>query len=156
MAKKANILATINGFITAIITQAKVRSAYSTVVDEVYADEVFDDNSNETYTTKNGTSISYNLVIKKTGNITIIQIVLRNETAITISANINSQVKIFDWKNNEFKPSLLGSNSQIKLYTPSGSMINCTLNNTGLFLCSALPILTYYESSFEPYINNQI
>jgi hypothetical protein len=36
MATKANLLSTINGFITAVITQAKHRSSMSTVVDEIY------------------------------------------------------------------------------------------------------------------------
>jgi len=89
MATKANLLSTINGFITAVITQAKHRSSMSAVVDEIYPSNVTDSQTTETYTTKAGTNFSYSIRITKSGNIAHIKGEVRNITnSLQSSQNI--------------------------------------------------------------------
>ena len=99
MATKAGLLATINGFITAIITQAKHRSSMSVVVDEMYATEVVDSNVSQTYTTKGGTNLNYTITIVKSGNIAHISGIITNNLEIALPNPL-----VFTWKDTEFKP----------------------------------------------------
>jgi hypothetical protein len=86
MATKAGILSTINGFITSVITQAKHRSSMSTVVDEIYPNNVTDTHLTETYTTKSG-------------NIAHVKGTITNVTGLFLTPQ-----NIFLWKSNEFRP----------------------------------------------------
>jgi hypothetical protein len=99
MATKAGILATINGFITSVITQAKHRSSMSTVVDEIYPNNVTDTHLTETYTTKSGTNITYSISIVKSGNIAHVKGTITNVTGLFLTPQ-----NIFLWKSNEFRP----------------------------------------------------
>lgn len=98
MATKTNLLSTINGFITAIITQAKVRSAYSTVVDELYPTKVSDTSSSETYTTKTA-DFFYSIQIVKQGR----SVRINGFYTSLRSYALPSGTRIFALKNNEYK-----------------------------------------------------
>ena len=93
MATKAGLLATINGFITAVITQAKHRSSMSAVVDEIYPTEVTDNQTTQTYTTKAGTNLNYTITIVKSGNIAHISGIITNNLEIALPNPL-----VFTWK----------------------------------------------------------
>jgi len=149
MANKASILSTINGFITAIITQAKLRSGFSTVVDAVYPTEVTDSNSTETYTTKAGTDITYSLVISKQGNQPAIKISgFRNTT----SGALASGTAIFTWKDSEYQPKATVNEVVIQAWR-GANRVGVLLNDTGLYLNdSMLPSSTDFSTEFTIYI----
>jgi len=107
MATKANLISAINGFLTAIITQAKVRSSASATVDEIY-NTTYTENYYplSTTTTNITTTISlqkrYRILFNKSGNRVncsgLIQnfgeSALSNTTWLTIS-NTEFQAKTF-------------------------------------------------------------
>jgi len=149
MANKASILSTINGFITAVITQAKVRSAYSTVVDAVYPTEVTDSQSTETYTTKAGTDITYSLVLSKQGNQVAIKISnLRNTTAGALSDGS----AIFTWKDTEYQPKATSNDVIIQAWR-GANRLGVLVNDTGAYINdSMLPSSTTFSTEFTIYI----
>ena len=67
MAIKSNIISTINGFITAIVTVSKVRSSFDTIVDNIYPTPISDTEATTNVVTKIGTNFTYNLQFTKTG-----------------------------------------------------------------------------------------
>jgi len=99
MATKSEIIASINGFLTAIITQAKVRSAALATVNELYADKVSDDQASQTYTTKFGTDFNYSVQIHKSGNTAHIKGTITNNTLTA-----KTDATIFNWKTNVYQP----------------------------------------------------
>lgn len=100
MATKSGLLATINGFITAVITQAKHRSSMSAVVNEIYPNSVSDSNITKTYTEAiGGNNINYSISIVKSGNIAHISGSFQNGNTFIISNRA-----VFTWLNSEFKP----------------------------------------------------
>jgi hypothetical protein len=148
MATKANLLSTINGFITAVITQAKHRSSMSTVVDEIYPSNVTDSQTTETYTTKAGTNFSYSIRITKSGNIAHIKGEVRN-----ITNSLQSSQNIFTWKDNEFKPKSGINDFNFKAFT-SGGEITLFLSNNVLFMQDVAVAVanTTYRFEFITYI----
>jgi hypothetical protein len=147
MATKTSLLTTINGFITAVITQAKHRSSMSAVVDEIYPSNVTDSQATETYTTKAGTSINYSIRITKSGNIAHISGTVRNTTA-----GILGSQNVFTWKDNEFRPK--SGVNDVKFDAFNGAnKITLFLSNNVLFLeTSILPTSTNYSFDFKTYI----
>jgi len=138
MATKTNFLSTINGFITALITQAKVRSAFSTVSDELYPTSVIDTNSTETYTTKAGSIITYSIRIVKTGNICRMKISITN-------TGVLSPQNIFTWKDTEYRPKSGVNDIQFYAESTSGARVLCFINNSVLsFTNTAMPIGTFF------------
>jgi hypothetical protein len=131
MATKAGILATINGFITSVITQAKHRSSMSTVVDEIYPVYVEDNNVTETYTTKSGAIINYKLNIVKSGNIAHV-----SGNVINASGIFQNPQQIFTWKENQFKPKADAVLTVIFKATNSTDDVRLQLNSTGLAIAS--------------------
>ena len=85
MATKANIISTVNGFITAIITQAKLRSGFSTVVDNIYPTVITDTQDTTTVLTKTDTDFEYEFKICKVGRLVHLSGYIENvtESAIT-------------------------------------------------------------------------
>jgi hypothetical protein len=146
MATKANLLSTINGFITAVITQAKHRSSMSAVVDEIYPSNVTDSQTTETYTTKAGTNFSYSIRITKSGNIAHIKGEVRN-----ITNSLQSSQNIFTWKDNEFKPKSGINDFNFKAFT-SGGEITLFLSNNVLFMQDVAVANTTYKFEFITYI----
>lgn len=127
MATKAGLLATINGFITAVINVTKHRSSMSAVVDEIYPSSVTDNETLQTYTTKSGDNIDYLIFIIKSGNIAHIRGQIRNATAV-----FQVDQPIFTWKDNEFKPlSGIASNSYF-FASNSSSQVRLRLSASGL------------------------
>jgi len=141
MATKTSFLSTINGFITALITQAKVRSAFSTVSDELYPTSVIDTNSTETYTTKAGFIITYSVRIIKTGNICRMKISITN-TGVT---GVLTPQNIFSWKDTEYRPKSGVNDIQFYAESTSGARVLCFINNSVLsFTNTAMPIGTFF------------
>lgn len=147
MATKTGLISTINGFLTAIITQAKVRSSASAIVDEIYPNSVTDSQATETYTTKVGSGINYSIRIVKSGNVAYISGTIRNTT----SGILPSQ-NVFLWKSNDFKPKS-GVNDLIFKAFNGSNPIDLFLSNNVLFLQSSiLPTSTSYSFDFKTYI----
>lgn len=99
MATKSALIASINGFITAIITQAKLRSGFLDVVNELYPSKVLDNSTDETYTTQTNANITYNIQIVKQGR------TIRVDGTYTYSgaSALEAGTEIFEFKDNEFK-----------------------------------------------------
>ena len=126
MATKTSFLSAINGFITALITQAKVRSAFSTVSDELYPTSVIDTNSTETYTNKSSTNITYSIRIVKSGNIAHISGQITNVTGVFLNPQY-----IFTWKDSEFRPKSIVNNLLFKAEN-STSSVRLNLTDAGV------------------------
>jgi hypothetical protein len=142
MATKSGILATINGFITAIITQAKVRSAYSTVIDELYPTPVLDSEILETYTTKNNANRKYNIKITKQGrrvNIT--------GSFLSVSGSAEFAPIFFTFKTNEFFPET--QNVYGKAQIVSGSDVPILVSELGFKIGGSLPTGATYQFSIN-------
>lgn len=149
MANKASILSTINGFLTAVITQAKHRSSMSTVVDAVYPTEVTDSNVTETYTTKAGTDITYSVCLSKQGNQVAIKIYnLRNTTSSAIDTDTN----VFLWKDTEYQPKITVNKIVIQSYR-GANRLGLLVDEVGVYLNdSMLPSTTSFSTEFTIYI----
>lgn len=114
MATKSGLIAAVNGWLTALITQAKVRSAALETINELYPTKVSDNNTNETYTTKNGSVITYSIQIVKQGRSVRINGSYNNTSGLAIPVGTT----IFTFKTNEFTGDTsyyLGNNVE---YTP--------------------------------------
>ena len=149
MATKTGIIASINGFITAVITQLKLRNGFLELINELYSDAVTDSNSTETYTTKSGTDIPYNVTIKKCGNGSHIKISFRNST----SSSLPALTPIFTWKTNAFKPKVTVNDFPLQGFRGSNS-VELFFGDAGLSLSEPLlPISQLYYTSYEFYIN---
>ena len=136
MATKAGLLATINGFITALINVTKHRSSMSAVVDEMYATEVVDSNVSQTYTNYFG-ALTYNIKLRKSGNAVILSGTITNPTNRFISNEV-----VFSFKTTDFKPKAdtanlaFGGNFEIQ-ENPQICYLAIRLN---LFILSSQPI----------------
>lgn len=111
MATKTSITSAINGFITAIVTVTKVRSAFDTLLNNVYPTPISDTQLTTNIVTKIGTKFTYNLQFSKVGRNIHIYGSITN-----ISGSILSSVEdILKITNSEFEPytnyTLIGSNS---------------------------------------------
>lgn len=149
MATKTGLISTINGFLTAIITQAKVRSSASSVVDEIYPDSVTDSQATETYTTKAGSVINYSIRIVKSGNIAHIKGEIRNTTT-----GILPSQNVFLWKSNEFRPKSGINDVSFDAYNANNnSTTRLFLSNNVLFISSSIiPSSTNFVFDFKTYI----
>lgn len=111
MATKTSITSAINGFITAIVTVTKVRSAFDTLLNNVYPTPISDTQLTTNIVTKIGTKFTYNLQFSKVGRNIHICGSIKN-----ISGSILSSVEdILKITNSEFEPyttyTLIGSKS---------------------------------------------
>ena len=110
MATKTSITSAINGFITAIVTVTKVRSAFDTLLNNVYPTPISDTQLTTNVVTKIGTKFTYNLQFSKVGRNIHICGNIKN-----VSGSIlNSVEEILEVTNAEFEPyttyTLIGSN----------------------------------------------
>lgn len=124
MATKTSITSAINGFITAIVTVTKVRSAFDTLLNNVYPTPISDTQLTTNIVTKIGTKFTYNLQFSKVGRNIHIYGSITN-----ISGSILSSVEdILKITNSEFEPytnyTLIGSNSNgnVELYFNSDAL----------------------------------
>lgn len=147
MATKSEILSTINGFLTAIITQAKVRSASATIVDELYPTVVTDSVDNETYTTKAGANLDYSITIHKSGNVCHIKGTVINNQTYSLDAQ-----NIFTWKDTPFKPKASVNNFTFRAIFGTSNNINLFLSDAGLNLTSSINALGSYSFNYQFYI----
>lgn len=100
MATKTSITSAINGFITAIVTVTKVRSAFDTLLNNLYPTPISDTQLTTNVVTKVGTKIAYNLQFSKVGRNIHISGTIKN-----VSGPILELVEdILEVTNAEFKP----------------------------------------------------
>ena len=130
MAIKSAITTTVNGFITAIITQAKLRSGLSTLLDNFYPTPVNDSFATETYTTKSiNTNLIYTIRLSKVGRqVNIIGTVTNISSTIAYGAGSN----FYTWKSNEYYPENI--NVYPKTHTSSAINYELLLNQSGCTL----------------------
>jgi len=145
MATKSTILSTINGFITAIITQAKHRSSMSTIVDEMYQNGVTDSNVTETYTTSLEADISYSITLHKSGNVGRVKGSITNNALVAVGV-----VEVFDFNNTEYKPKATFNNSKFLAYNDTNTII-CNLG-TSLTILGTIPSGETVEFEYITYI----
>jgi len=115
MAIKSTLIANVNGFLTALITFTKHRSSMLEVINELYPTKVPDSNTLETYTTKNGSLITYNIAFVKQGRSVRINGTYTNPSATTTLPN---GTKVFDIDVNEFRGDTTGYLGINADYTP--------------------------------------
>jgi len=147
MATKSGLLATINGFITAVITQTKHRSSMSAVVDELYPNVVTDSQATETYTTKAGTNLNYSITMHKSGNQVFIKGTVNNTTTSALPPQ-----NVFTWKTSEYKPKSGVNDFTFKGILGTDLMINLFINNNVLAITSSIPPLAVYSFQYVTYI----
>jgi hypothetical protein len=114
MATKANLISAVNGFLTAIITQSKVRDAQLEVIDELYPSAVTDNSTDETYTTQTTPTVTYAIQITKQGRSVRINGTYTNTTGLALPAG----TEIFAFKTNEFRGSTSEFIGENVIYTP--------------------------------------
>ena len=148
MATKTGIIASINGYLTSIITIANHRLSMLDLINELYSDAVTDSQATETYTTKGGTDIAYSITIKKTGNNCFIKIAYRNTTSSTLPA----LESVFTWKDTAFKPKVTVNDFPLSGFR--GSNYNkLFLGSAGVSLSEALlPSSQLYYTEYSFYI----
>ena len=149
MANKASWISTVNGFITAIITQAKLRSAFSTTADALYPTEVIDSQTTETHTTKGGTNINYSVCLSKQGNHVAIKIYnLRNTTTSALDVGQT----VFTWKDTEYQPKATVNKIVIQSFR-GADRLGLLVDETGVYLNdSMLTSSTSFKTEFTIYI----
>ena len=132
MATKTSIASAINGFITAIVTVTKVRSAFDTLLNNLYPTPISDTQLTTNVVTKIGTKFTYNLQFSKVGrNIHIYGSITNVSGSI-----LGSLEEILEVTNAEFEPyttySLIGSN-------PNGNVV-LSFNSDALMLVSSIGV----------------
>lgn len=88
MATKSGIISTVNGFITAVITQLKVRNAFLDVINNLYPTTITESYTNLATTVTNTAIIAnhyYTTYWKKQGNVVHIKGKFTNKTGSSVS-----------------------------------------------------------------------
>ena len=132
MATKTSITSAINGFITAIVTVTKVRSAFDTLLNNVYPTPISDTQLTTNIVTNIGTQFTYDLQFSKVGRNIHIYGSITN-----ISGSILSSVEdILKITNSEFEPytnyTLMGSKSN--------GNVDLSFNSDALTLVSSMGV----------------
>jgi hypothetical protein len=96
---KANLISTVNGFLTAIVTIAKNRNAMLEIINELYPSKVIDNSTDEIYTTQNNSNITYAIQIVKQGR----NIRINGTYTYSGSSTLEAGTEIFAFKESEFK-----------------------------------------------------
>jgi len=125
MATKVNLISAVNTFLTAIITQLKVRNAQLEVINEIYPTPATDNSTTETYTTQLSPYITYSIKIVKTG----INIRINGDYTHVNSSALPANSVVFELKDTEYD----GINDSV-FYVGN----NCVLRNGRLFTDSPL------------------
>jgi hypothetical protein len=139
MATKSNILTTVNGFITAIITQAKVRSALSTLLDNFYPTVLYDNQTTTNVITKVDDDFGYNVKIAKVGRLVNIDGFVENITESTISNEAFANIT-----NTEFQTAVGILPYYLTATSTSGLTIFVAVNPTTLSVVGTVPIDTKF------------
>ena len=140
MATKTNLINTINGYLTAVITLAKHRLSMLELINELYPTIIVDDNSSTNVLTENTSvvGLDYTTTIVKQGRKVTIKGELINNTGSIVGGG--SGVYIFDITNSEFYPSGLDSAFMFGVNTGSLSNVRLRFDTNKLVLTSALGI----------------
>ena len=130
MAIKSSITSTINGFITAIVTVAKTRSAFATLIDNVYPTPIVDTHLTTNILTSINANFTYNLTFTKIGRMVHV-----NGTITSVSGSMTVE-DIASITTSEFLPYSYYSFD----FTTSISNSQCDFNITsyGITIVSSL------------------
>jgi hypothetical protein len=134
MAIKSSILSTVNGFITAIITQAKVRSALSTLLDNFYPTPIYDTHSTTNVFTKTDTDFTYNFKVTKIGRSVHLSGLLRNVTASSIGNQNIVTITL-----SEYYPYSFATDQIIQAHSSSGAIVNLAITGTTIYIVGVCP-----------------
>lgn len=134
MATKSSITSTINGFITSLVSVAKVRSAFSTLLDNVYPTVVYDTNATTTIFTKADNDFIYDIKTAKIGRLVNICGSFTNDTESAISNQ-----KLADITNTEYRTDALVVNHRIPAISESGLIIFLSLVGNSIDIVGTAP-----------------
>ncbi len=147
MATKSSILSTINGFITSIVTVLKVRSAFSTLLDNIYPTVVIDIESTTNIFTKVNTDFIYDIKTSKVGRNVNICGSFTNDTESAIS-----DVSIVNITTLEYVVATNVLNHRIPAISESGLIVflGVTLSGTALELIGTAPkdVKFYFNGTY--------
>lgn len=145
MAIKSAITTTINGFITAIITQAKVRSALSTLLDNLYPTVVIDTQATTTIFTKTDTDFNYDIKTAKVGRLVNICGSFENVSGVT-----KSDQSIMSITNTEYRTDALVLNHYILAVSDSGLIVKLSLTGSNIDLVGVAPtgVKFYFNGNY--------
>lgn len=133
MATKTSITSAINGFITAIVTVTKVRSAFDTLLNNVYPTPISDTQSTTNVVTKIGTKFTYNLQFSKVGRNIHIYGNITNISGSILGSSLEDILKI---TNSEFEPY---TNYTLICSNPNGN-VHLSFNSDALTLVSSIGV----------------
>ena len=134
MAIKSSITSAVNGFITAIITQTKLRSALSTLLDNFYPTVIYDTNSTTTVFTKADNDFIYDIKVAKVGRLVNICGSFTNDTESAISNQ-----KLADITATEYQTDSLVVNHYVPAISTSGLTIFLSLVGTSIEIVGTAP-----------------
>lgn len=147
MATKSSITSTINGFITSLVSVTKVRSAFSTLLDNVYPTVVIDIESTSTIFTKVNDDFIYDIKTSKIGRNVNICGSFTNDTESAIS-----DVSIVNITTPEYVVATNVLNHRIPAISESGLIVflAVTLNGTALELIGTAPkdVKFYFNGNY--------
>ena len=126
MATKSTLLTNINGFITAVITQAKHRSSMLEVVNEIYPSLQTETTATNVICTSNA-NFTFDLRFLKTGRVVHIFGTIRNVSGDILGGGEN----VFQFNSTDFLP-----NQTTTFYSESGN-----------FNISTIALTTYFQLS---------
>ena len=132
MATKTGLIATINGFLTAIITQAKVRSSASAIVDEIYPKVLTDTHLGTTNViTRVNTNYNYRFKFSKSGRNIAVNGSISNATASSIGSFTFANITTAEYSATP-SVNLMG-------VSDSGQVIRLTINGTTVSYVGTMP-----------------
>jgi len=140
---KTELTSAIGTAITIVISRVKLFLGLSKIVDVVYPVAVTDSNTTETYTTKEGSAITYTITLIKHGNAVHISGNVTNTTNSALSGQ-----DIFDWKNTEYKP-ITGTS---QFFRDTAGVVDFTLRANSFGFASVFPPLSTYFFNYKLYI----
>lgn len=149
MSTKTEIINVVNSIITPTVNTNKHKNSMLELINELYPTSyVSDTNLTETYTTKSGNDIEYNLKMIKQGNVCHFSVKFKNTTLTTLSGT-----NIFVFKNNQYRPS---SDTLINFKTDNiATQLDVGISGaTGgtLRVYSSIPPDTTFSFSFQTYL----
>jgi hypothetical protein len=147
MATKADLLTTLVGYITAIVTVAKHRNADQAIVDEMYREPILETQSSPTFTIPDNASTKlYSLNLKKTGNVVTVSGYFQNSTGSTATGS--------DWLTltGEYTPKT--GIGQSFLLCAGSTLVICEVTSGGkMRIIGSFPTSSFTIPSFS-YITN--
>lgn len=145
MAIKSTITSTINGFITAIITQSKVRSAFSTLLDNIYPTPTYETQATSVIYTKAGENFTYNIKIAKIGRVVHINGWFENITGGALSSQ-----KLVTITDTEYLPFVFTQKQFIQAFSVSGQVVTLGISGSSILVTTTTPtdVEFYFNGSY--------